>query len=76
MTTKTEVREVFKHFDPYFSSDVDPYFSSDVVAMFERACWKRRRHPTMARLFLLTLPINLIKNVQQRALVLPAVEPC
>lgn len=67
MTTKSEVREAFSHFDNYFSPEV--------VGMFERAFWKRRQS-TGAKIFLLSLPINIICSVQQKPLVLPSVCPC
>jgi hypothetical protein len=64
-----QARAIFSHFDPYFSQEV--------VAMFERAFWKshRRGRVADARLFLLTLPICVIKDGRQKPLILPAVEP-
>jgi len=78
LKTKADVRAAFSHFDPYLSPD-----TANVVAMFERAFWKRRRAPEK-RLFLCTLPINIMEDVPgisegkgcPKALILPAVEPC
>lgn len=70
ITSTAEARRLFHNFDPYFSREV--------ISMFERAFWKSHTRGRLAdaRLFLLTLPICVIKDARQKPLMLPAVEPC